>query len=97
MGKGLSVFRGASGFRGEDLGFVGIRPFVGEVRAFAEPCFRGEGFGVGRLSGFRGEGFGLSRRGLRVLVGRLLGEGFGLWSGGFRAFVGRDSGFRGGF
>ena len=83
MGKGLSGFRGASGFRGEDLGFVGIRAFVGEVRASAGRVPTMLSWG-----GIRGEGFGLSRRGLRVLVGRLLGEGFGLWSGGFWAFVG---------
>ena len=60
-------------------------------------CFRGEGFGVGKVSegfgswwggfwggfrGFGGEDFGLSWEGL----------GF---RGGLRAFVGRDSGFRG--
>ena len=55
-------------FRGEDWGFVGIRAFVGGVRAFARKVstmlswrgIRGGGFRafVARVSGFREEGFG---------------------------------------
>ena len=101
----------ASGFRGEEafglswrfelswggLELRGDSGFRGVVSGFCrfQPCFHGEGFGVGRLSGFRGEGFGLSWGRLQGLVGRHLGEGFGLWWGGFWAFVG-DLGFRGG-
>ena len=96
----LSWGRRLSGLRGEDLGFVGIRAFVGGFRAFVA---RDSGWGgfrafVARLSGFRREGFWFWWEAFWGRVsgcgGRILGLGR-IWGFvGVRAFVGRNSGFR---
>ena len=76
---GGSGGRRLSGLRGEDLGLVGSRAFVG-IRAFVE----GVGFGLSWRGIRGGEAFALSWRSFRAFAGRvssfggrLLGEGFG--------------------
>ena len=93
MGKRLSGSRGASGFRGEDLSFVGIRAFVEGFRAYVGRDSGRAGFRtfVARVSSFRGEGCGFwwfifCRRvsGLGGEEFRLSWGGFGLSGWGFR-------------
>ena len=95
VGKRLSGSREASGFRGEDLSFVGIRAFVEGFRAFVGRDSGRGGFRafVARVSSFRGEGFGFWWLVFCRRVSGLGGEDFGLSWG---AFVGA-SGFPGGF
>ena len=93
VGKRLSGSRGASGFRGEDLSFVGIRAFVEGFRAYVGRDSGRGGFRtfVARVSSFRGEGCGFwwfifCRRvsGLGGEEFRLSWGGFGLSGWGFR-------------
>ena len=100
MGR-LRAFAGRrlSGFRGEDLGFVGIRALVGVFRAFAGGSFRAF---VARVSGFRDEGFREEDfefwwGGFWGRVSGFGGEDFGLsWgSWGDSGFGGEALGFRG--
>ena len=88
--KKFSGFRRISGFRGEDLGFVGDSSFRGGFRAFAarvSAMFSWEEIRSGEAFGFSRREFGLSRGGLRILVGEIFKENFVFSWGGFEGKI----------